>query len=99
MIAGISSLIKTQPKLAAILTALPAMTILSLIWIYLEQKDLQVLQNYTLEVFLYVLPTLSFFVAAYYLFKAKVPFWPSLLIALLILFLSVALFKKLGFLK
>ncbi|MBF0493098.1 MAG: DUF3147 family protein [Deltaproteobacteria bacterium] len=99
MIAGISSLVKVQPKWAAFLTALPVMTVLSLVWIYLEQKDLQVLQHYTKDVFLYVLPTLSFFGAAYYLFKHKTPFWLALSIALLILFLSVALFKKFGFLK
>lgn len=98
IIAGISGLAKTQPKWAAFLTALPMMTIMSLIWIYLEQKDLKILQNYTRDVFWYVIPTLSFFASSYYLFKQQTPFWPSMIISLLILFLSVALFKKTGLL-
>lgn len=99
LIASISSLAKVFPKWAAILTALPLMTLLSLIWIYFETKDLKLLEEYTYNVFLVVLPTLIFFIAAVFLFRARVPFEWTLLISCGALGLGILLFEKLGWLK
>ena len=99
LIALISSLAKTFPKWAALLTALPLMTFLSLIWIYLETKDLALLESYTRDVLIWVLPSLIFFVVAIYLFKAKVPFALSLGLSTGVLFLGIFICEKLGFIK
>lgn len=99
LIAGISSLAKTFPRWAALLTALPLMTFLALIWIYIETKDLNLLYHYTRDVFFWVLPSLLFFVAAIYLFKMKVPFVWSMMLSCLALYLGVFLFQKMGVLK
>lgn len=74
LIALVSSLAKTFPKWAALLTALPLMTFLSLIWIYVETRDLALLETYTKDVLIWVLPSLIFFIAAIYLFRARVPY-------------------------
>lgn len=99
LIATISSLAKTSPKGAALLTALPMMTFLSLIWIYLETKDLALLGTYTKDVLLWVLPSLFFFVAAIFLFRARIPFTATLALSTAALVLGVLLFQKLGLLK
>lgn len=99
IIAVISSLAKHYPKWAALLTALPLMTFLSLIWIYWENKNLPMLAQYTWDVFIWVLPSLAFFLVAYYLFLKQVPFVISLSLATLFLFLAVFIFHKLGILK
>ena len=99
LIALISSLAKTFPRWAALLTALPLMTFLSLIWIYLENKDLKLLEQYTRDVFLWVLPSLLFFIAAIYLFKWQVSFWTTLGLSSLALFVGVFLFQRMGLLK
>jgi len=99
LIALISTLAKSFPKWAALLTALPLMTFLSLIWIYLETKDLALLENYTRDVLLWVLPSLIFFGAAIYFFHLRLPFFLSLLLATLILGAAVILFQKSGLLK
>ncbi len=99
LIATISSLAKTFPKWAALLTALPLMTFLSLIWIYIETKDLALLSTYTKDVFFWVLPSLLFFVAAIFLFRTKLPFALSLGLSTLALFVGVFIFEKLHLLK
>ena len=99
LIAVISSLAKTFPKWAALLTALPLMTFLSLIWIYAETKDLTLLETYTKDVLIWVLPSLFFLIAAIYLFRAKIPFLFSMGIATVALFIGVLLFEKLHLLK
>ncbi len=99
LIAVISSLAKTFPKWAALLTALPMMTFLSLIWIYWETKDLALLETYTRDVLIWVLPSLFFFVAAIYLFRARVPFVLTMGISTAALFIGVLIFEKFHLIK
>ncbi|OGQ06980.1 MAG: hypothetical protein A3G32_07225 [Deltaproteobacteria bacterium RIFCSPLOWO2_12_FULL_40_28] len=99
LIAAISSLAKTFPKWAALLTALPLMTFLSLIWIYVETKDLALLANYTKDVLIWILPSFLFLIAAIYLFRAKVPFLITMGISTVALFIGVLVFEKLHLLK
>ncbi len=99
LIALISSLAKTFPKWAALLTALPLMTFLSLIWIYIETKDLVLISTYTRDVFFWVLPSLFFFVAAMFLFRTKLPFILSMGLSTGALFVGVLLFERLHLLK
>lgn len=99
IIALISTIAKHYPKAAALLTALPLMTFLSLIWIYWEHRDLDMLARYTWDVFIWVLPSLVFFLVAFWLFQKHVPFLWSLSLSTLSLFLGVLLFGKWGFLK
>ena len=99
LIAVISSLAKTFPKWAALLTALPLITFLSLIWIYVETKDLALLETYTRDGFIWVLPSFLFLIAAIYLFRAKVPFLLTMGLSTAALFIGVFIFEKLHLLK
>ena len=99
IIALISELAKTTSKGAALLTAMPMMTFLSLIWIYLDKKDLAYLAAYTKDVIIWVIPSFAFFVAAYFLFKHKVPFVVSMVLSTAALGAGVWIFERTGFLK
>ena len=99
LIAIISSLAKTFPKWAALLTALPLMTFFSLIWIYVETKDLALLETYTRDVLIWVLPSFLFLIAAIYLFRARIPFLLTMGISTVALFVGVLAFEKLHLLK
>lgn len=99
MIAAISSLAKTFPKGAALLTALPLLTFLSLIWIYIETKDLALLEKYTWDVMIWVIPSFVFFITAFYLFKFRIPFVATLGISTAALGIGVWAFQKIGVLK
>lgn len=99
IIAAVSTLAKQFPKWAALLTALPLVTFLSLIWIYWETKDLGLLEHYTRDVVLWLIPGLAFFFSLIFLFRAKVPFVLSMAIATAALAAGVMLFNKTGLLK
>jgi len=99
LIAVISSLAKTFPKWAALLTALPLMTFLSLIWIYAETRDLELLSAYTKDVLLWLIPSILFFIPAIFLFRAKIPFVLSMGLSTVALFVGVLIFEKFHLLK
>lgn len=99
LVAVISTLAKTFPKWAALLTALPVVTFLSLIWIYAENRNLSLLETYVLDVLLWTIPGILFFLAAFFMFRAGIPFVFSLLGAILALGIGVWVFNKLGVIK
>ncbi len=73
----VSELAKRSDKLGGLIAALPLMTIMVLIWLYLERQPLEKLQNHAWYTFWYVLPTLPMFLALPWLLS-KLAFWPSL---------------------
>jgi uncharacterized membrane protein (GlpM family) len=99
LIAIISSLAKVFPKWAALLTALPLVTYLSLIWIYVENKDLRLLEIYTRDVLIWIIPSVFFFIAAILLFRARVAFALTMVLSTLALTGGVLIFNRLGILK
>ncbi len=99
LIALISSLAKSYSRWAALLTALPLMTYLSLFWIYFENIDLNLLADYTRDVFWWILPSLIFFLIAIFLFRSQINFFVSMGISTIGLFLAVWLFLKTGLIK
>ncbi len=99
LVAAISTVAKAFPKWAALLTALPLITFLSLIWIYIEKRDLKLLETYTLDVMLWTLPSFLFFITAIFLFRSGISFYLTLALAMLSLAVGLVLFQKWGILK
>lgn len=74
----ISEIAKRSDKLGALVAALPMVTVLALIWLYVEDQPQEKIANHAWYTFWYVLPTLPMFLA----FPALLPrigFWPTLL--------------------
>lgn len=73
----VSEAAKRSDKLGGFLAALPLVTILALVWLYVEKQPQQKIANHAWYTFWYVLPTLPMFLA----FPALLPrlgFWPTL---------------------
>lgn len=73
----ISEVAKFLPRLGALIAALPTVTILVLIWLYVEGQPQQRLADHAFYTFWYVLPTLPMF----FLFPgllARFGFWATL---------------------
>lgn len=75
IIAGVSELSKRFTFLASLLTALPLMSLLIFIWMYVEQKDVQKISIISREVFLLVIPSLAFFLILPFLLKKGLNFY------------------------
>ncbi|MDO9476856.1 MAG: DUF3147 family protein [Pseudohongiella sp.] len=76
----ISELAKRNQALGAMIAALPLVTVLTLIWLYLEHQPATRIANHAWLTFWYVLPTLPMFLSFPWL-MARLGFWPSLAVS------------------
>jgi hypothetical protein len=95
----VSELAKRSDKLGSLMAALPLVTVLTLIWLYVEQQPVSKIANHAYYTFWYVLPTLPMFL----LFPYLLPKWgfglslvSCLLFTVVLFVLFAALVKKFG---
>ena len=74
----VSELARRSDRLGGLIAALPLVTLLSLIWLYVENQPQQKIANHALYTFWYVIPTLPMFLVFPYLL-GRIGFWPTLL--------------------
>ncbi|MGM9516844.1 DUF3147 family protein [Roseateles sp. DB2] len=63
LVVGISELAKRSERLGGLVAALPLVTLLTLVWLYLERQPSERIANHAWYTFWYVLPTLPMFLA------------------------------------
>ena len=97
IVVGVSELAKRYSTFAAILASLPLISILAMIWLYVDTKDVIDLSH---GIFWLVLPTLLFFVLLPILLKTQLGFWLSMFFSCLAMvifyFLFVIVGRKIG---
>ena len=94
MVVLISEIAKRSDKLGGLIAALPLVTVLTLIWLFMENQSTEKIANHAWYTFWYVLPTLPMFLAFPWLLK-RFSFWSSIGIAIIITLVSFYLFSKL----
>lgn len=90
----VSEAAKRSDRLGGLIAALPLVTVLALIWLYLEKQPQQKIANHAWYTFWYVLPTLPMFLA-FPVLLPRLGFWPTLLASVVITVLCFALFALL----
>jgi len=88
----VSEIAKRSDKLGALIAALPMVTVLAMIWLYVEHQPAEKISNHAWYTFWYVLPTLPMFLAFPFLLP-RFGFWVSLLISAII---TIACFAALA---
>ncbi len=73
----VSEAAKRSDKLGGLIAALPMVTFLALIWLYVEHQSMEKIANHAWYTFWYVVPTLPMFLAFPYLLP-RIGFWPTL---------------------
>jgi uncharacterized membrane protein (GlpM family) len=73
----VSEFAKRSDRLGGLIAALPLVTVLTLIWLYIEQQPTAKLSNHAYYTFWYVIPTLPMFLLFPWLLQ-RMSFWPSL---------------------
>lgn len=95
----VSEFAKRSDRLGSLIASLPMVTVLTLIWLYVEKQSIEKISNHAYYTFWYVVPTLPMFLAFPYL-MTKFNFWISLLIfiigTVLIFWLYALVMKKFG---
>lgn len=79
----VSEAAKRSDKLGGLIAALPLVTVLALIWLYIEKQTPEKIANHAWYTFWYVVPTLPMFLAFPWLLP-RIGFWPTLLASVII---------------
>lgn len=77
VVVAVSELAKRSDRLGALVASLPMVTVLALLWLYLEKQPQEKLANHAWYTFWYVLPTLPMFLA-FPAMLARWGFWIAL---------------------
>lgn len=90
----ISEVAKRSDKLGGLVAALPIVTILALIWLYVENQSTEKIANHAWYTFWYSVPTLPMFLAFPWLLP-RIGFWPTLGASVVITIVCFGLFAML----
>lgn len=94
MIVFISEVAKRSDRLGGFIGALPLMTLLTLIWLYVENQPEEKIANHAYYTFWYVIPTLPMFLLFPYLLP-RLGFWLTLGASVIVTFVCFGLFALL----
>ena len=86
----VSEVAKRSDKLGALISSLPFVTIMVMIWLHVERQGSQKVANHAYYTFWYVLPTLPMFLIMPWLMGKGVNFWIALGICAVVTMLSFA---------
>lgn len=86
----ISEIAKRSEKFGALMTALPLVAILTLMWLYFEQQPTEKIASYAQHTFWYVLPTLPMFLLFPWLLQ-RYGFWTAMGVSVPVTLVSFAL--------
>lgn len=88
----VSEMAKRSDKLGGLIAALPLVTFLALIWLYVDNQPTEKIANHAWYTFWYVVPTLPMFLA-FPLLLQRIGFWPSLLASIAITVICFIIFS------
>lgn len=87
----VSELAKRSDKLGGFVAALPLVTLLALVWLYVEGQPAEKIANHAWYTFWYVLPTLPMFLL-FPLLLPRLGFWSTLLACVVVTVVGFGLF-------
>lgn len=87
LIVAVSEASKKSSLIGGILASVPLLSVLAMIWLYIDTKDIQKVSQLSTSVFWLVIPSLSLFIVLPVLLKMKIDFYLALTISLIIMVL------------
>lgn len=94
LVVVISEAAKRSDKLGGLIASLPLVTVLTLIWLFMENQSTEKIANHAWYTFWYVVPTLPMFLIFPWLLK-RISFWSTMGISVIVTLVSFYLFAKL----
>ena len=74
----VSEVAKRSTLLGALVASLPLTSILAIVWLYVDTKNIEKVSDLSYGIFLIVIPSLLFFILLPSFIKLGWDFWPSL---------------------
>ncbi len=88
LIAIISYISKKSTIFGAIFASVPLVSVLAIVWLYVDTKDVRQISALSVDIFWLVLPSLIFFIALPILLRKGLAFAPSMLISLILMIIG-----------
>lgn len=85
LIATIANVSKRLPTLGAIIASLPLTSILAMIWLYQDTKDVEKVAELSISIFWVVIPSVVFFLALNILLKKQWNFYLAIICSSIIM--------------
>ena len=100
LVVVISEVAKRSTLTGAFLASIPLVSVLAMIWLYIDTKDVDKISTLSLSIFWLVIPSLSLFISLPILLKQGINFYISIsisvLITILCYWLMILLLQHLG---
>ena len=90
----VSEIARKHTALGGLIAAMPITTVLSMLWIYYENKNIGQIQDFLASVVGGTILSFIFFIAAIILFKKGVNFYAGVVISLIVLGIGAAIYRK-----
>ena len=91
LIVVISEIAKRSSMIAGLIASLPIVSLMAIIWLWIDEHDRQKVANLSMDIFWLVPPSLTLFIALPPLLRTKLPFFASLGIAIAIMLATYGL--------
>ncbi len=91
MVVFISEVAKRSDRMGGFIAALPLMTLLTLVWLYVENQPEEKIANHAYYTFWYVIPTLPMFLLFPYLLP-RIGFWLTMSASVVLTIICFGLF-------
>ena len=85
LIVAVAEISKRSSLIGALLASLPIVSVLAMIWLYIDTKDTGKVASLATGIFWLVLPSLSLFITLPMLLRAKVNFYFSLVTSIVVM--------------
>ena len=83
LIVSISEIAKRSDRLGALISSLPLVTIMVMIWLYIENQNMVKIGKHAYYTFWYVIPTMPMFLLMPWILSKGLNFWLTLVICIL----------------
>lgn len=87
LIVAISEISKKSSLIGGILASIPLVSVLAMIWLYIDTESTEKISHFSTSVFWMVIPSLSLFLVLPVLLKMKLNFYPALFISIVVMVL------------
>ena len=78
IIALVSEVAKRSPSLGALIVSLPLVSLLGILWLWRDTRDIERIADHAQSTFWYVLPSLPMFLVLPAMLRAGMGFWSSM---------------------
>ena len=80
----VSEISKKSSLIEKLVASIPPISVLSMIWLYIDSRDIEKIKNLSTSIFWMVIPSLILFLSIPILINIGFNFWYSLLIAIIL---------------